>query len=508
MKRKFSITAALIAIIVILACALRLPKLEARPMHGDEANQAVRTGLLMEGKGYRFDPTDHHGPTLYYAALPFCRASADAFTETDEICFRAVPVTFSIFLLAALLLFPVKSARIPALALLALSPSFCFYNRFFIQETMLVLFLYGMFLSGCAWCRTFNLDAKGGRFSRTLCAISFGAFAGLSISTKETAVLSFAAAAVAALFAMYVPATRRPPVALSSVFRSAPAALLAASTVFILFYSSFFTNFQGVHDALFGTAQAYTAKAFSSPHDHPWYAYFNWLGWFKYGRGPLFGEAFILPFAAVCAVDSFAKGRRMGIFISLYTVVLTVIYSSIPYKTPWCALSFLFGAIVMAADGIGILWHRFGSMLRVVLGVVFSALLLWHGVQAYRACFKYDADVRNPYVYAHTGNDCLLLVEKVRSLLLVLPEKDDAMVAIAAPSSDYWPLPWYLRKCRNLGCWNSVAEIPPEVKPQILISAAADGERAAALMGSDAEIGFFGVRPGVLVQLFAVRKEK
>ena len=41
-----------------------------RPMHHDEANQAVRFGRLLETGEYRYDRRDHHGPTLYYLTLP------------------------------------------------------------------------------------------------------------------------------------------------------------------------------------------------------------------------------------------------------------------------------------------------------------------------------------------------------------------------------------------------------------------------------------------------------
>ena len=36
---------AAVAAIIIGALVLRVPRLDQRPMHGDEANQAVRTGL-------------------------------------------------------------------------------------------------------------------------------------------------------------------------------------------------------------------------------------------------------------------------------------------------------------------------------------------------------------------------------------------------------------------------------------------------------------------------------
>ena len=46
-----------------------------RTFHPDEANQAFTTGRLLETGVYRYDPKDHHGPTLYYAAAAVQKAA-------------------------------------------------------------------------------------------------------------------------------------------------------------------------------------------------------------------------------------------------------------------------------------------------------------------------------------------------------------------------------------------------------------------------------------------------
>jgi len=55
---------AVVAIALTAALALRLARLDVRPMHHDEANQAVKFGTLLEHGEYRYDAHDHHGPTL------------------------------------------------------------------------------------------------------------------------------------------------------------------------------------------------------------------------------------------------------------------------------------------------------------------------------------------------------------------------------------------------------------------------------------------------------------
>ncbi|MBO60613.1 MAG: hypothetical protein CMO63_01395, partial [Verrucomicrobiales bacterium] len=70
----------LILLITVVALAFRLPDLAKRPMHGDEAVNAVKIGELIEGKGYRYDPHEYHGPTLnYFTLIPAWLGGVDSF---------------------------------------------------------------------------------------------------------------------------------------------------------------------------------------------------------------------------------------------------------------------------------------------------------------------------------------------------------------------------------------------------------------------------------------------
>ena len=52
--------AALVALALTAGLALRFARLDERPMHHDEANQAVKFGALLERGEYRYDAHDHH----------------------------------------------------------------------------------------------------------------------------------------------------------------------------------------------------------------------------------------------------------------------------------------------------------------------------------------------------------------------------------------------------------------------------------------------------------------
>ena len=88
-----AIFCALILGAAVGALAFRLPRLVQRPMHGDEAVQAGKSGDLLEKGIYRYDPDEFHGPTLYYLSLlPMWLSSARTLVETNEATFRIVPV--------------------------------------------------------------------------------------------------------------------------------------------------------------------------------------------------------------------------------------------------------------------------------------------------------------------------------------------------------------------------------------------------------------------------------
>lgn len=520
------------ALLLVLTAALflRIPGLDKKPMHGDEANQAVRAGILMDSGVYHYDPTDHHGPVMYFAAMPFCYATAEKFADTTEWNFRLVTVFFSVLTLFLMLglgtrissggLFGNRWGMLFALLFTAISPAMTYYSRFFIQESMLVCFLTGMFACGYGYVKSRSPDGAGHMLLQPgIMAALFGLFAGLCIATKETTVLSFAAMFFAAITVFGFKRFKH-------YWSTRDMCIAAAFAVFVsvLFFSSFFTYPKGVYDALFVTAKAYLIRATNVPeHQHPWNFYLKIIFWFKYGRGPLWSEAGLLIPAALALLVSwgayFRSGRECSAhhvfvrFMTVYTLVLTILYSAIPYKTPWCALSFLHGYILLAGAGIGyavsFLRDRCTRGPKYAGYAILLLFTVWlgyaHVLQNIRACRKMAADPRNPYVYAHTGTDAMKLVASIEKAASAA-QGFDTFIAIAVPAPDTWPLPWYLRKYKNVGYWTHVDQIPEGMEPVIVVTSADQGDVADARFGKDKQASFYGIRPGTLLNLFVPRE--
>src|SRR5581483_9171081 len=116
---------------VAAALVLRCPQLGVRPMHNDEAVNAIKFRTLWEQGAYKYDPNEHHGPTLFYLTLAWAKCTgAPDFVRFDEARFRLVTVLFGVGLI---LLLPLvadglgRQATVVAGILTAISPAMVFY---------------------------------------------------------------------------------------------------------------------------------------------------------------------------------------------------------------------------------------------------------------------------------------------------------------------------------------------------------------------------------------------
>src|SRR2546426_7940783 len=174
-----------------LGVALRCPRLDERPMHNDEAVNAIKFGRLWEQGEYQYDPNEHHGPTLFYATLAVARlTSSPDFEHLTETKLRLITVLFGVGLI---LLLPFiadglgRKATIWAALFTAISPALVFYSRYYIHELLLVFFAFLALAAGWRYWRTRKI---GWSFLA-------GAALGLMHATKETFAITLAAAALA-----------------------------------------------------------------------------------------------------------------------------------------------------------------------------------------------------------------------------------------------------------------------------------------------------------------------
>ncbi len=439
---------ALILIATLAAFFIRAPSLDRRPMHVDEAVQGFKFGELLQGAPYHYDRHEYHGPTLNYLTLiPAGIFGIDRFTATTEWLLRGVPVFFGTLLVFLVLWFGVGLGRIPAIIaafLTALSPAFVFYSRYYIHEMLLVVFTFGVLIFGYRFLRFRSLPA----------ALMLGLFTGLMVATKETWII--AAGSIVGAWVLTVMVGKKRPFGVKEFFKptlswkfvvSAGVAMVTAVSLF----SSFFQNPKGILDSIL-TYEVYFNRADGVQiHEHPWNYYLSLLSFYQFDKGPVFTEGLILALAAF-GFGVGLSGRSVGDsdprvvrFLALYTGAMVLIYSVIPYKTPWCMLGFLHGMILLAGVGatlVGAWLTRIHPWLCRLLFLLGFGHLAW---QSYVVAFQIDSDSRNPYVYAHTGKDIFTMEKRVRDMAELIERSSDPVLQVICRGGDYWPLPWYLR---------------------------------------------------------------
>jgi len=496
----------MLVVLLIAAGGLvfRMQQLELRPFHGDEGVQAVKAGQLYDGGGYRYDPHEFHGPSLYYITLPFLKLSgARSFADATDTCFRLVPVVFGVGLI--LLLWPLRRdlgwvATVTAAILLAISPAMVFFSRYFIQEMLLVFF------AALAWWGVWRFYQSGGRRWVVLLGLAMG----LMYATKETSVI-FAGSMAAAYGWLVLRRRHRDGRPLWKLPRRACLMVLLAGSVAAvvagLLFSSFLTHPRGPLDSLlafwnYGGRSGGDGSA--AMHQQPWYYYLRMLGFTKDAPGPWWSEGLILVLAAV-GLGAAIRGRlpaainpELALMLAIYTVCMTVAYALIPYKTPWNLLGFLHGLILLAGIGAAAIFHRLpwrGGRAAWVLLVLAGAGQL--AGQASRANLRFCADPRNPYVYAHSVPDVIRLASRIDDIARLHP--DGRAMRNHFITTQYRPMPYYLRKFERIGYWSEIPDVPDA--PVMVVSADLQ-ERLEPRLRDRYHAAFYGLRPDVLLLLY------
>ena len=485
-----------------IGLAFRLTALDARPLHNDEANQAIRFGILLETGEYHYDRHDHHGPTLYYLTLPFAWIRGQrAIAALDEHTIRVVPAVFgagTLLLFLALAGAIGRGAAAAAAALAAISPMVVYYNRFYIQESMFVFFVLAFVIALGFYAMRPRMGA----------AIAAGLAAGLAYATKETSIILLPLAVVACIAALKgCAATVRTPVMRRFTGAAAAAVLAGFLVPTVVFYTSFFRNPAGFFDSFSAFSIYFSRGVDPGPHVHPWHTYLQMLSWSSSG-GLWWTEGLILVLAALGAIHAIAVRRTSfwAFYICGYALLATAVFSAIPYKTPWNALPFYTGIILLAGIGLASLCARVRPPIaRVVLAIALAAAG-WHlGVQTVRANFRYAADPRNPYVYAHTSTDFMKLVDRVRDVAAVHPEGRRMLVKMIAGPYEQWPLPWYLRDFAHVGYWIRADEASPLDGTPVIVASQDHAASVEAMIGDRYISEFYGLRPSVLLTVYIER---
>ena len=74
------------------------------------------------------------------------------------------------------------------------------------------------------------------------------------------------------------------------------------------------------------------------------------------------------------------------------------------------------------------------------------------------------------------------------------------MIKIIAPDSDYWPLPWYLRRFEKVGWYDALPEDP--FAPVMIVSSQLNARLDDASERRWIMAGYTELRPGIFLELY------
>ena len=442
------------------AALLRLLYLTQKPLHHDEGVNGLFLANLFRTGYYHYDPSNYHGPTLYYlAVLPTAINNVFHWGHgLSTFAIRLVTAAFGVgvvWLMLCLRRFIGMPAALAAAAFATVSCGFVYFSRYFIHEILFVFFSLGV-LVAWVWYR------ETGRPRYLMLA---SASAAMLFGTKETWIITAAVWLIAVpCTTIYmrllkrgdgeITASTSQDVPEDSVGSRKKLYLLAAAlfvAISVLFYSSFFTSPRGILDSVL-TFTHWTKTGQHGIYNREFFTYVDWL-WTA--------EAPILVLGAIGVVVALAKARSyFTVFCAFWTMGIFTAYSLVPYKTPWLALSIVLPLVIMSGYVIG---EAYQPGLRALTGCVAGAAVLFCLYLAIdTSFFNYDNDSScdgtpcYPYVYAHTRRDFLRLVDDIDSIAARNPAHKEIGIAVLSP--EHWPLPWYLREYTHVGYWGHVVE--------------------------------------------------
>jgi uncharacterized protein (TIGR03663 family) len=508
-----------IASLTILAAAafIRLYELGLKPLHHDEGvNGFFLTNLYKTGI-YQYNPENYHGPTLYYFALITTKLNAFLFggSGLSTIAVRLVPVIFgvaTVWLALSLRRNLGSMGALTAAALIALSPGDVYISRYFIHEAHFVFFTLGIVVAAVRYYESAD------PIYLLLASLS----AALLFATKETAIITVSVLGLAFIVAslylrlarrrISVPwekqraekkrkpkkkrAPREDPLlrfgGLSNVALWSGVALALFIFINILFYSSFFTYWEGVRGAL--ESLRVWAKTGTKEHTHQLYTYLQWL---------MQEESPLLLLGAMGAMIALIRRRnRFAVFAAAWAFGILAAYSLIPYKTPWLTINITVPLAIISGYAVNEIYNLEDGLRSRIAALTLAAVsLLLCGTQSIKLNFYHYDDDQYPYVYAHTYREFLPLVNKIDELAKRAGTGAQTGITITAP--EYWPLPWYLRDYEHAGFYGRMTTTN---EPVVVGSVGQEAELETVLDDRYRMVGSYPLRPGVTLVLYAKKE--
>jgi hypothetical protein len=223
-------------------------------------------------------------------------------------------------------------------------------------------------------------------------------------------------------------------------------ALFAMFLLFIGVYSGFGGNPKGLKDFFVALAPWLKTGVGGNGHEK------EFLHWTK-----LMGVNELAVLVGYLVAIPFALKNKWIRFYLVMTFFLWLIYSAIPYKTPWCIISILWPFAIVSGYTMEEIMTRWSRNQRVVACVVLLVLCAWEAKVQYQIVYNNPIDMTHPYVYVNSTYQMKEFIAKTQQLVREQPLMREQMVQVGTEES--WPIPIVFAKFYNLSYFKTNQKI-------------------------------------------------
>jgi uncharacterized protein (TIGR03663 family) len=514
------------ALILLLAAIVRVAFLDIKPPHFDEGINGWFCDQMAKNGFYAYDPTNYHGPLHFYVLFVSLQLFGRSLWALRlPVVLASLLTMFWIFLFR-----PFLGRTVCYLAALgmAISPGFIFYDRYSIHESWLVLFLIVTFwgILGISTSREpryfwgFILGLTGMILTKETYIIHLAAFAAAGClvlvlrrltpegrswqpgvasargASKGVANPDVASPRAAKSVANPGVASKAPPVEdrpqrqTRLPVRHIIGAILVGVTLIIFFYSGNFRYWRGL-EGLYQTFLPWTKTAVDAAgHGKPDFDLFplvppfvahvpalgalanfklNWY-WIRlfldYEWFALAGLLFSFRF--------FLGGNPALRFLAIYGLGVLLVYSIVPYKTPWCVISIAWPFLFLGAALLEFIAKQLNRVVAVLVALPLFAHAAW---KSYDLNFVKFDNAKERYVYVQTFREYRNFVDPILEKGAKNPESKTKLSGLVLLSS-YFPIPWVLGEFPNIGYYNTDGGWPQKLDADFIV---VDEEKADKL---------------------------
>lgn len=455
-KEKFDFWFGAVTVLVV-AFLSRFYLLDLKSLHHDEAVNGWFVTEMWRLGFFKYDPTNYHGP-LHFYLLQGVDLISGGLTLAKV---RWIPALFSVATVGLGFFFWRKQplAAFSFALLSCFSMGMIFFGRSGIHEAGFAFF---QVLMAFAIHEFLERDRIKG-----ICCFVVGLVGSLLL--KETFIFPVVAFFLAAVL-FYFGSLFKTQVRWfdDDEIRVGKRWLLGGFFVWFLFFSGFFQNLKGPIDffvAYFPWAK--TGMAETGHEKSPLY-FIELLGRYE-------TVALVLFSVGILSLKWLKVSTRFMIFVAGFQLL---VYSLIPYKTPWCILSilvFVHLAVALMLQDLGDRWLQSSKLkgLSVGIGIVFLISVLIPLKEVLRLNYWTPLSHDHKYVYVQSTDQLTQFLKTVEEAL----KNDSALKArsVEIYAKEAWPFPWALRDFHKLSFLPMDKAISFQSRPLLVL---AEGEIA------------------------------